>query len=67
VSRIAVPAHVVILGEGMDKTYLYYNGTDGKYMIESVGTGANVDYQGFAQFTIRLADETRHNLESLKQ
>lgn len=56
-AALKVPAHVVILGEDKDTTFIYYNGTTKSDLFDSYGTGENIGYQGFANFTLRLADD----------
>ena len=55
VSSIALPAHVVLLGESTELTRLYYTGS-GENFIYSSGDGKTVGCQGAARMTIELAD-----------
>lgn len=55
ISSIALPAHVVLLGESSDSTQLYYIGSGENFVI-STGEGKTVGYQGVARITLKLSD-----------
>ena len=58
VGNLVIPPHTVILGQSTKNTVLYYKGTDATgYMFASAYTTKDFGHQGFANFSIRLADE----------
>lgn len=56
ISGLEIPANIVLLGESTDGTRLIYNG-DGKNMFQSSDDGETNGHQGFARFSVRLADD----------